>query len=96
MSSINTFKATSNEASDPKILSRVATAHLKKRKKRTRMLRIIGIILYFFFAVAISYYTKEYLTRERGTYLYLIGLIVRTIVSTGFMLLIYYSFQKRT
>ncbi|MEK4564381.1 hypothetical protein MKX54_06895 [Alkalihalobacillus sp. FSL R5-0424] len=58
-------------------LSRIETYRLKSKTKRNKWLKWIGFFLFFCFAVAIEYYTKEFLPKENGTVIYSIGVIIR-------------------
>lgn len=58
-------------------LSRIETYRLKNRATRNKWLKWIGLFLFLCFAVAIEYYTKELLPKEKGTLIYSMGVIIR-------------------
>lgn len=84
-----------NKDTLPRSLSRVETYRTKSKAKRNKWLRWIGVFLFFWFAVAVSYYSAKYLTKESGTVLYFTGIFIRGTLTTLFGLMVYLTLQKK-
>lgn len=62
---------------------------------RYNKMKYLGYLLYFIIAIAVFYYTGEYLTQESGSFGFIIGNIIRGLILVLTVYLAYIKVDKK-